>query len=129
MPHSISSHSYLLGSGVVTGTGAGDIAGVCILAVPFDCYVTLGNLFNLSHVLFVKINFISVKGSDKVSYIMILLISATFCDSLPSSPLPFLRTTIQLQTLIGCSFFTLTVLPKLSPITFLSSLIRAFTSG
>lgn len=48
MLHPISSHSYLLGSGVVTGTGAGDIAGICILAVPFNCCVTLGNLFNLS---------------------------------------------------------------------------------
>lgn len=130
MAHPISSHSCLLGSGVVKGTGAGDIAGVRILAVPFNCCVTLGNYVTfLFHVLFVKINFISVKGSDKDSYIMMLLISATFWDSLPSSPFPFLLTTIQLQTLIGCSFFTLTMLLKLSPITFLPSLIRAFTFG
>lgn len=58
---------------MVKDTGAGDIAGVCIPALPFNCYVTLGNLFNLSvfHGLFVKINCTSVKGSDKDSYIMI----------------------------------------------------------
>ena len=55
------------------------------------------------------------------------LVSATSWDSLPDSLFPFLLITIQLDTLIGFSFFT--ILLKLSHIIFLPSLIYAFTSA
>ena len=58
---------------------------------------------------------------------MMSLILATSGDSLPGFLFPFLFITIQLDTLIGFSFFT--ILLKLSCIIFLPSLIYAFTSA
>ena len=43
------------------------MAGICILALTFVCYVTLGSLFNPSvfHGLFVESNLTSIKGLNK----------------------------------------------------------------
>ena len=105
------------------------MAGICILALTFVCYVTLCSLFNLSvfHGLFMESNLPSIKGLNKDWLYYDVLDTGYLLRFSAWLPFPFPIITIQLDTLIGFSFFT--ILLKLSRIIFLPSLIYAFTSA